>query len=171
MPKKEQAVNVSRGTENLSLKNLVQRNYQNGPEDGQSCKKTRPFRLKNLKVYPLLLQAFEENKGWIEGEKLDELIKNVGGELTRRQIRQWFTRRREHLGRPEHLGRRNFSERRTALLERAFAENGGKCVSGERLVELAANGEFTKQQIQCWFYKKRAELGIQNSYEKSAKMQ
>ena len=118
--------------------------------------------MKNLKVYPLLLQAFEENKGRIREEKIDELIKKAEGELTRKQIMLWCRRRRNKLGMVKyfHKGRR-FSKRKHAILERAFVDNGG-FLSGEKLEEFIAstNDEFNKKQVENWFYRKRLKLGM-----------
>ena len=48
-------------------------------------------------MYPILIKAFEENEGYIQGEKLEELVKAAEGELTRKQIRIWFYDRRQKI--------------------------------------------------------------------------
>ena len=127
--------------------------------------------MKNLKVYPLLLQAFEESRGCIREEKIDELVKKAEGEYTKRQIKQWFTRRRHKLGMSHDFKKAiRFSKRQRAILERAFVANGA-FISGEKLEEFVAstNDQFTKKQVENWFYRKRVKLKMtdrENSYRK-----
>ena len=48
------------------------------------------FLIQSAKCYPLLLKTFEENGGYADGAKLDELEPLIGGELTRQQVSKWF---------------------------------------------------------------------------------
>ena len=49
--------------------------------------------IRDSRMYPLLLKKFEETGGYPQPEDLDEL--EAEGELTRRQIKNWFHNHRQ----------------------------------------------------------------------------
>jgi len=131
-------------------KNLVRRSGRRGP------------RVESRKCYPLLLTTFEENKGTVDQNKLDELEAAVEGELTRAQMIKWFWNRREKLGIKKSVTIPSkkrykpieFPEQIKSVLLRAFAKNSGY-VNGEELDELEETLELTRTQIINWFYRER----------------
>ena len=106
------------------------------------------------------MKTFEENGGWPDTNTLDEIEAVIGGELTRKQITNWFQRRRRKFG---FSSRKNImlSKRAKSVLSHAFAKNSGY-VYGEELDELVETlgGEKTRRQIVKWFWDKRKREGI-----------
>ena len=106
------------------------------------------------------MKTFEENGGWADANKLDEIEAVIGGELTRKQISNWFQQRRRKFG---FSSRKNtmLSKRAKSVLSHVFAKNSGY-VYGEELDELAETlgGEKTRRQIVKWFWDKRKKEGI-----------
>ena len=131
---------------------MVRRSGPRGPRG--------PFRVKSTKCYPLLLTTFEENKGTVDQNKLDELEAAVEGELTRAQIIKWFCQRRKNLGIKKSVTipckkrYKPYPEQIKPLLLHAFAKNSGYA-NGEELDELEETLELTRKQIIDWFYRER----------------
>merc|ERR1712131_56867 len=113
------------------------------------------------KYHSLLEKAFEENGGYIQGEKLDELIAATNGEITRKKLLNWFYQKRKKYGfepmRTTPYVR--FSARQTSLLEEAFAENSGY-VNYDKLEELERTLELNRSQIINWFWRNRSKNGV-----------
>ena len=99
------------------------------------------------------MKTFEENGGWADANKLDEIEAVIGGELTRKQISNWFQKRRRKFG---FSSRKNtmLSKRAKSVLLHAFAKNSGY-IRGEELDELEESLELTRKQIMGWFYHER----------------
>ena len=118
------------------------------------------FLIQSTKCYPLLLKTFEENGGWADTNKLDEIEAVIGGELTRGQIRRWFYGGRRKYG---FLTRKQtkFSKRAKSVLLHAFAKNSGYA-DGEELdkLEETLDGELRRRQIISWFCNQRRKRGI-----------
>ena len=104
----------------------------------------------SAKCFPLLLKTFEENGGYADRKKLDEIEAVIGGELTREQISKWFQHRRKKCG---ILSK--------SVLSHVLAKNSGYC-DGEELDELeeTLGGELTRRQIILWFCRQRKKRGI-----------
>ena len=100
----------------------------------------------SAKCFPLLLKTFEENGGYADRKKLDEIEAVIGGELTREQISKWFHNRRKKCGIWSGKYTR-FSKKVISVLSHVFAKNSGY-VCGEELDELeeTLDGELTRVQ-------------------------
>ena len=109
------------------------------------------------------MKTFEENGGWADANKLDEIEAVIGGELTRKQISPWFHKRRRKCG---FLSRKNTmpSKRAKSVLSHVFAKNSGY-VYDEELDELeeTLDGELTRRQIIVWFQHRREKCGIRKN--------
>ena len=103
---------------------------------GKLCIRSRKgrFRIQSTKCYPLLVKTFEENGGYADSAKLDELEQLVGGELTRAQISKWFHARRQW-GVSSIRKYRQFSKPVKSFLLHVFAKYSGH-PSGRELDEI-----------------------------------
>ena len=107
------------------------------------------------------MKIFEENGGWADTNKLDEIEAVIGGELSREQLRNWFHYTRSKCGILEGNTRKKFSKRAKSVLSHAFAKNSGYA-DGKQLDELeeTLDGELRRRQIISWFCNQRRKRGI-----------
>lgn len=123
------------------------------------------------KYESVLVKAFEENGGYIGGEKLDELHQKLegpsNGEITRRRIIDWFYLRRGKSGFDRiHMNSKiQFPKRALALLETTYRECSGQISpfnNKEKLENVAEilKDEMTRTQIVNWFQRRRRRRGL-----------
>ena len=115
-------------------------------------------RYQDAKCYPLLLKTFEENGGYADRRKIDEIEAVIDGELTRMQLCKWFYDYRNHCGMEHQRKCVRMSERARSVLLHAFAQNSFTRETDE--IEEALDGELTRTQILRWFRRKRKQEGI-----------
>ena len=115
-------------------------------------------RYQDAKCYPLLLKTFEENGGYADRRKIDEIEAVIDGELTRMQLCKWFYDHRNRCGMEHQRKCVQFSKRARSVLSRAFAKNSFVRETDE--IEEALDGELTRTQILRWFRRKRKQEGI-----------
>merc|ERR1711990_923089 len=113
----------------------------------------------------VLSHVFAKNSGYVDGEEIDELKETLDGELTRKQIFDWFCYQRLKEG---FTSNKRFSERAKSILSHVFVKNSGY-VYGEEVDELkeALDGELTRKQIISWFKVKRKKEGINSTTRKN----